>query len=181
MLYVILPSIPEQKKIAEILSTWDKAIEQTRKLLDAKKKLKKGLMQQLLSGKKRFGEFRWKWKEYSLGELFDERIELNNVTLPLLAITGSRGVILASEIERKDASAVDKSRYKRIVPGDVGYNTMRMWQGVSAISSMEGIVSPAYTVCIPKENIDSQFIGYYFKFPPVIYFGDIHKVLSVIH
>jgi type I restriction enzyme S subunit len=157
------------KKIAEILSTWDKDIEKTRELISAKKRLKKGLMQQLLTGKKRFREASGQWKEYTLGELFDERIELNIGHLPLLAITGNRGVILASEIERKDSSAADKSRYKRIVPGDIGYNTMRMWQGVSAISSMEGIVSPAYTVCIPKENIDSQFIGYYFKFPPIIY------------
>ncbi len=164
-----LASLPEQKKIAEIVSTWDKAIEQTHKLVHAKKQLKKGLMQQLLTGKKRLSVFSAPWKEYSLRELFDERSELSNGHLPLLAITGSRGVILASEIDRKDSSAADKSRYKRIVPGDVGYNTMRMWQGVSAISSMEGIVSPAYTVCIPKENIDSQFIGYYFKFPPIIY------------
>jgi type I restriction enzyme S subunit len=51
LLYVILPTNPEQKKIAKILSTWDAAIEQTRKLIDAKKRLKKALMQQLLSGK----------------------------------------------------------------------------------------------------------------------------------
>lgn len=164
-----LPPLPEQKRIAEILSTWDKAIDQTRKLIDAKKFLKKALMQQLLTGKKRLRGFNEPWKEYSLGELFDERIELNNHDLPLLAITGSLGVIQASAIVRKDSSAADKSRYKRIAPGDIGYNTMRMWQGVSAISSMEGIVSPAYTICVPKNNIDSSFIGYFFKFPPVIY------------
>ena len=87
--------------------------------------------------------------------------------LPLLAITGSRGVIPASDIERKDSSTPDKSRYKRIAPGDIGYNTMRMWQGVSAISSLEGIISPAYTVCIPNKGIDAWFMGYLFKFQPV--------------
>lgn len=51
------PPLPEQKKIAEILSTWDKAIEQIQNLIEAKKKLKKGLMQQLLSGRIRFPEF----------------------------------------------------------------------------------------------------------------------------
>ena len=52
-----LPPLPEQKKIAEILSAWDRAIEQVGKLIDAKQRLKKGLMQQLLSGRIRFPEF----------------------------------------------------------------------------------------------------------------------------
>jgi type I restriction enzyme S subunit len=52
-----LPPLPEQKKIAEILSAWDRAIEQVGKLIDAKQRLKKGLMQQLLTGRMRFPEF----------------------------------------------------------------------------------------------------------------------------
>lgn len=51
------PPLAEQKKIAEILSTWDRAIEQTRKLIDAKRRLKQGLMQQLLTGRMRFPGF----------------------------------------------------------------------------------------------------------------------------
>jgi type I restriction enzyme, S subunit len=165
---VPLPPLPEQKKIAEILSTWDEAIEQIRKLIDAKRRCKKALMQQLLTGKKRLPEFNELWKEYRLGDLFEERREVNSEHLPLLAITGNRGVIPASEIERKDSSSADKSKYKRIAPGDIGYNTMRMWQGVSAVSGLEGIVSPAYTICIPKENVDVRFMGYFFKFSTVI-------------
>jgi type I restriction enzyme S subunit len=98
-----------------------------------------------------------------------ERRETNNDHLPLLAITGKRGIILASEIDRKDSSNADKSKYKRIAPGDIGYNTMRMWQGVSAVSGLEGIVSPAYTICQPKGNVNALFTGYLFKFPPVIH------------
>jgi type I restriction enzyme S subunit len=47
---IAIPLFSEQKKIAEILSTWDNAIEQTRKLIEAKKRRKKALMQQLLTG-----------------------------------------------------------------------------------------------------------------------------------
>ena len=163
-----VPPLPEQKKIAEILSIWDKAVGQMRKLIDAKNRRKKALMQQLLTGKKRLSGFNESWKEYRLGKLFDERRESNYEHLMLLAITGSRGVIPASEIKRKDSSSTDKSKDKRIAPGDIGYNTMRMWQGVSAVSDLEGIVSPAYTICIPKENVAVRFMGYFFKFPPVI-------------
>ncbi len=167
-LHVPFPPLPEQEKIAEILSKWDEAIEQTRKFIDSKKCRKKALMQQLLTGKNRLPGFNESWKECRLGELFDERREANNEQLQLLAITGSRGVIPASEVERKDSSSADKSKYKRIAHGDIGYNTMRMWQGVSAVSGLEGIVSPAYTVCIPKETVDVRFMGYFFKFSPVV-------------
>lgn len=66
---VILPPLPEQKKIAEILSTWDKGIEQLQTLISEKQKLKKGLMQQLLTGKKRFTGFTDEWKEVNLGDI----------------------------------------------------------------------------------------------------------------
>ncbi|HAW5728245.1 TPA: restriction endonuclease subunit S [Escherichia coli] len=50
---LLLPPIVEQKKIAQILSTWDKAISVTEKLLANSQQQKKALMQQLLTGKKR--------------------------------------------------------------------------------------------------------------------------------
>lgn len=49
-----LPPLPEQKKIAKILSTWDKAIATSEQLLAKSQQQKKALMQQLLTGKKRF-------------------------------------------------------------------------------------------------------------------------------
>ena len=42
---------------------------------------------------------------------------------------------------------------------------MRMWQGRSALSDLEGIVSPAYTVVKPKKNTNSLFFSYLFKMP----------------
>lgn len=63
-----LPAIEEQKKISTILTTWDNAIEKTEKLIETKTKLKKALMQQLLTGKKRFKEF-IKSNEYKQTEL----------------------------------------------------------------------------------------------------------------
>ncbi|MGB3240434.1 MAG: restriction endonuclease subunit S, partial [Geitlerinemataceae cyanobacterium] len=56
-LEIVLPSLPEQCKIAEIRGAWDDAISTLEKLITAKRKLKQGLMQQLLTGKKRFKEF----------------------------------------------------------------------------------------------------------------------------
>lgn len=66
-----VPPLEEQKKIAEILSLWDKAIEQTKELIAYKEKQKKGLMQALLTGKKRLNGFTDEWKTTKLGEIFD--------------------------------------------------------------------------------------------------------------
>lgn len=71
-LKVPLPPLPEQKKIAEILSAWDRAIEQVRKLLTAKTKFKKALMQQLLTSKLRFKEFKQiKWQKMKLHDFLN--------------------------------------------------------------------------------------------------------------
>ena len=178
-----LPPLPEQKKIAQILSIWDRAIELLEKKIAAKEKLKKGLMQKLLTGALRLrsatgqpfgppakkGELPEGWKEVRLGDVFSERVETGYNNLPLLSVTSEQGIINRNELDKKDTSNSDKSKYLRICPGDIGYNTMRMWQGRSAVSTLEGIISPAYTVVIPKPEIDIKFAGYLFKFPMIIH------------
>ena len=66
---LILPPLPEQKKIAAILSTWDRAIEGTEKLLANSQQQKKALMQQLLTGKKRLPGFTGEWKKKTLSNV----------------------------------------------------------------------------------------------------------------
>ncbi len=63
------PPLPEQIKIAEILSTWDNAINTVQKLLANRQQQKKSLMQQLLTGKKRFAGFEGEWEEKRLGDV----------------------------------------------------------------------------------------------------------------
>jgi len=63
---VILPPLPEQKQIAGILGTWDKAIATMEALIAASEVQKKALMQQLLTGKRRLPGFEGEWKEVSL-------------------------------------------------------------------------------------------------------------------
>lgn len=166
---ILTPPLPEQEKIAEILSTWDKAIERQTQLIQKLELRKKGLMQQLLTGKCRLPGFSEPWKKVRLGEIFSERNEINKETLPLLSITAERGVILQSESDKRDISNEDKSKYKRICPNDIGYNTMRMWQGRCALSKLEGIVSPAYTIVIPNDNINPYYMEMLFKQPYMIY------------
>lgn len=164
-----IPDISEQQKIADILTVQDKIIELKEKLIAEKQQQKKWLMQNLLIGKKRLNGFCGEWKEHKLGKLFDERIERHATHLPLLAITGTKGVIPRSKLDLKDNSSEDKSKYLKICVGDIGYNTMRMWQGVSAHAEYEGIVSPAYTILKTTDSINSKYFSYVFKMPNVVF------------
>ena len=162
-----LPPLPEQRAIANVLCLMDTAINKNNQLIAQKELRKKWLMQNLLTGKKRLKAFSGEWKEYQLGEMFLERNERNNNGFTLLSI-GQNGVYPQDESIKKDTSNADKSKYKRICKGDIGYNTMRMWQGRSALSDLEGIVSPAYTILKPRQNADSLFFSYLFKTPKLI-------------
>lgn len=69
-----VPPLPEQRKIAKILSTWDKAINTTERLIDNSKQQKKALMQQLLIGKKRLlddsgKQFEGEWEDLHLADI----------------------------------------------------------------------------------------------------------------
>lgn len=68
---VLVPPIEEQKKIAEILETWDRAIEELSDLIAEKKELKRGLMQQLLTGAKRLPNFNKQWENIKMGDIAD--------------------------------------------------------------------------------------------------------------
>ena len=166
---IAVPPLPEQQNIVSVLSLWDTAIAKQTALIEKLTLRKRGLMQQLLTGKKRLKGFSGKWKEVRLGEVFDERNETNCDSLPLLSITGDKGVIYQSESDKRDISNEDKSKYKRICPNDIGYNTMRMWQGRSALSGLEGIVSPAYTIVTPKDNVDVRFMAMLVHQPRIVY------------
>lgn len=68
-LMILLPPLDEQEKIAEILSTWDEAINLTINLIESKKQFKKALMQNLLTAKIRFPEFQDEWRETKLKDI----------------------------------------------------------------------------------------------------------------
>ena len=75
-LKIAVPPFAEQQKIAQILSTWDKAIAVTEQLLANSQQQKKALMQQLLTGKKRLLDengvrFEGEWKLTELNSLLD--------------------------------------------------------------------------------------------------------------
>lgn len=175
-LMVVVPTRAEQQAIARYENLVRTSVEELNTLIIAKRKFKRGLAQQLLTGKRRLSEFQDKpWSELRLGEVFDERLESGRSDLPLLSVTRDRGVVPRDRLRKRDSSNPDKSKYKRVATGDIAYNTMRMWQGVSALSALEGIVSPAYTVIVPGKRIDGRFVKHLFKLPAVVHVFHRHS------
>lgn len=118
--------------------------------------------------------FSGEWEAKTLADCFTERVERSSEG-ELLSVTINSGVLKFSELNRHDNSSSDKSNYKVVRKGDIVYNSMRMWQGASGCSDYDGIVSPAYTVLIPNENIDPHFFAFFFKNPELIQKFRIHS------
>ncbi|WP_149704662.1 restriction endonuclease subunit S [Campylobacter concisus] len=92
-----LPPLDEQEKIAEILSTWDEAINLTINLIENKKQFKKALMQNLLTAKIRFPEFKNEWLIVKLEEVSEiyqpQTISQSELTDSGFDVYGANGII----------------------------------------------------------------------------------------
>ena len=93
----------------------------------------------------------------------------------MISVTINSGIKKFSDLNRYDSKPNDLSKYKKVVNGDIAYNSMRMWQGASGLSPYTGILSPAYTVIVPKENISSLFFSYQIKKPEIIHLFELNS------
>lgn len=171
---ILMPSIAEQTKIGAYLKQLDNLITRHQQKLEHLEDLKKGMLQKMFPKEGetvpevRFPGFTGKWERRKLGDCFSERQE-RSADGELISVTINDGVKKFTELDRHDNSSEDKSKYKCVEIGDIAYNTMRMWQGASGISPYKGILSPAYTVLIPEDGIDSLFFSYVFKLENMLY------------
>lgn len=179
-LNVFIPDIYEQKSLGDYFKSLDSLIHATTRKIVSLKQMKSASLISMFAQKGetkprvRFKGFEDKWVYSKLGEIFSERIE-SNIYGEMLSVTMNDGIIKASENGRFDNSNSDKSKYKVVKVNDIAYNSMRMWQGASGCSQYEGIVSPAYTVVVPGEGIDSKFFSYMFKTLPMIKLFRLHS------
>jgi type I restriction enzyme S subunit len=162
-----IPKPNEQRRIVRVLDVVDQAAVLNEDFLLAREGRYQSLLRTLF---RPVDQQRAKgWRRMHMGDIFTERDERSG-DFPLLAITGEHGVVPRDELDRRDTSAEDKSNYKVIRKGDIGYNTMRMWQGVFGLSAYDGIVSPAYTVVPPdRSRILGEFAAHLFSHPRVVH------------
>lgn len=149
------PPIEEQRKIVEVLKTWDNAIGLTKQLIEQKELQKKYLMQQLLTGRTRLKGFNGRWENAKLGTILEEVSKRNTkrTITQVLSVTNNRGFVRPEEHFAKNVASENLSNYKIINRGEFAYNPSRI--NVGSIAFLEafeqGVLSPMYVVfkCFP--------------------------------
>ena len=184
------PSVSEQKKITEYLDrkcfSIDSVIMKQQAIIEKLKEYKisfvteavtKGLNKNVPlidSGTAWMGNVPVGWKKYRIANLYDQTSISGREDLPILTVSINSGIsdseLDEAEQERQFVRSEDRTKYKRVRPGDLVYNMMRAWQGAFGAARVDGMVSPAYVTCRPKNNvqIDSRFIEYLFRTPIAI-------------
>ncbi|MER5098140.1 restriction endonuclease subunit S [Providencia sp. DFU6] len=164
-LHIYTPPYPEQKKIAKILSTWDKAIATTEKLIATSQQQKKALMQQLLTGKKRLVNpetgkaFEGEWEEVPLSNWLVEFKEKSSVQDQHRVYTSSRSGLVPQDEYFGNSRISDRKNigFHILPPGhmtyrsrsDDGYFTFNLFKG-----NENGIISHYYPVFTSKGSND---------------------------
>ncbi|MGL1132710.1 restriction endonuclease subunit S [Vibrio parahaemolyticus] len=176
LLKVPLLPLSEQRKIAKILSTWDKAIATTEKLIDTSKQQKKALMQQLLTGKKRLVNpetgkaFEGEWERHAMSDLaFIDRKSLGKKTpddfkFQYISLSDVAVGSISKELEvHKFASAPSRAR-RVIQEGDILLSTVRPnLKGFAKVSGNHAdcIASTGFSVLTPKKSVSGDYIYQY--------------------
>ena len=165
-LKIPLPPFAEQKKIAQILSTWDKAIEQTQALLTQLQLRKKGLMQQLLTGKTRLKGFEGEWEEKRIDHFitFTPRPIAKPSTnyLALGLRSHGKGIFHKKDF---DPNKIAMDVLYEVKENDLVVNITFAWEHAIAIADKKdegGLVSHRFPTFVFIEGIaDPMFFRYF--------------------
>ena len=162
------PPLPEQQKIAAILSTWDRAIDLTRQLLQEKEAQKKGLMQRLLTGKVRVKGFEGEWKEVQLGEIFSPIGKSNDgLDHTVMTISARQGLVSQKKKFDRVIAGNSLSKYTLLKRGDLAYNkgNSKLYQMgcIYQLEDHDSALVPFVYICFsPTDGIDSNFYKHWF-------------------
>ena len=158
-MFVIYPPYAEQVIINDKLNLWGTAIVKQTQLVEQLTLRKRGLMQQLLTGKKRLKGFEG-GNFHRLGNYISECNRRNAGCNRVLSVTNTRGFILQEEQFDKIVASNDTSNYKVVCRGEFAYNPSRVNVGSLAMLNDydEGILSPMYIVFKANENIDKTYL-----------------------
>src|SRR5690554_3516885 len=172
-LKVILPPLPEQQKIATILSKWDELIETQTQLIEEKEKQKKGLMQKLLTGEVRFPGFEEEWEEVRLGDICKtfsggtprrNRKEYYNGDIPWIKSGELNSPNIYSTEENITELGLKNSSAKLVPANTVLLAMYGATAGVISITRIEATVNQAILVIQPSESLNYLFLYYFLNF-----------------
>ncbi len=164
---ILLPPLPEQKAVVDLLSIWDKAIEKTERLIQAKEMRLKYLLNDLIHK----GRCNHSWKGFNLGDICHPitRKNAENET-NVLTSSAQHGLISQLEYYNKSVSADDVTGYYLLKRGDFAYNRSSAkgfpFGATKRLDRYEqGVLSTLY-LCFsltPNAPCESDFLLHLFK------------------
>ena len=170
---VLVPCDQEKRKIGTFFLALDDLITLHQQKYDKLVNLKAAMLEKMFPKDSadvpevRFHGFADAWEQCKLGSVYVERNERGNKNLPILSVsihTGiSNGELSRDDLGKQVRRSEDKSLYKHVMAGDLVFNMMRAWQGAIGVSSVEGMVSPAYITAASTCKLDSDFMDYTVK------------------
>lgn len=176
---LIYPTILEQKKIADILSTWDEAIDLQNKLILQKKNLLSSLALSLVKNHKSLVNFQSSWRKVSLNEVFYERKEYGyeDENIELYSLTIENGVTAKTDrYNREFLVKSDKKKYKVAKYRDLVFNPQNLRYGAIALNYNENpvLLSPIYATLELRDNdkYDLEYFNFLLTSKEMIKFYD---------
>lgn len=159
-----VPPLPEQHRIVSVLSLWDTAIEKQTALIEKLTLRKRGLMQQLLTGKKRLKGFRGDWKIIKLGSIA-ERITRKNEedNKNVVTISAQRGFVVQTDFFNKSVASETLDNYFLVHKDEFCYNKSYSngypMGAIKRLKSFDKAVVTTLYICFrlkekPQTNID---------------------------
>lgn len=160
---VPVPPYGEQRRIAQILATWDQAIVTAERVVANSQRQRLGLTQTLISDRSRQARGMPTLPREHASAIFLPRSVRRNDGLELLSVMQDVGVVPRSSLDRKVVMPEGSTDgYKLVEPGDFVIS-LRSFEGGLEYSRFRGLVSPAYTVLMPAKSIVDDFYRHYFK------------------
>lgn len=155
------PNPEMQRRIADILSTWDRALETVEALIANARKQKTALMQALLTGRTRLPGFEGAWAPITIGAVCDQVTERAGAAtdLPVLSCSKHDGFVESLKYFKKKVFGDDLTGYKVVRRGMIGFPTNHVEEGSIARQDIvdAGLVSPIYCVFQPRD-VDGEFL-----------------------
>lgn len=159
---IIVPPLDEQEKIVQVVQKWTDSIHLSQTLITAKRRFKQGLMQQLLTGRRRLKGFRDDWRPIRIGDIAAERSERNDSrdTIPVMSCTKYDGLVDSLSYFGKRVFSENTDNYKVVRRRDFAYATNHIEEGsIGLLTHAEaGLVSPMYTVFRTSGDVKPEFL-----------------------
>lgn len=162
-----VPPSCEQRQIAKILQTWDRAIESVEALIANARAQKQALMQQLLPQgttppKKRLPGFAGEWRKLRIGDVAKDISERagEGTSFPVLSCSKYDGMVESLTYFKKKVYSDDTSNYKVMRHGTFGFPSNHIEEGSIGYQDLfdAGIVSPIYCVFATDEQVEDGFL-----------------------